>query len=107
MAIFQVADIAASWRRIAGVGIRVIWRADLPEKASTHLHPRDVPGAIVSIGWAMPDQSWRWAGPAWTRRAPEHSPGGLTGLTIEVTDPAAAAQRWAAVLETPAGGDGR
>lgn len=107
MAIFQVPDIAASRRRIAGLGIRVIWTADLPDIAATHLHPRDVPGAIVSIDWATPEQSWRWAGPAWTGRAPEHSPGGLTGLTIEVTDPAAAAQRWAAVLDTPAGGDGR
>jgi hypothetical protein len=107
MAIFQVPDIAASRRRIAGLGIRVIWTADLPDIAATHLHPRDVPGAIVSIDWAMPEKSWRWAGPAWTGRAPAHSPGGLTGLTIEVTDPAAAAERWAAVLETPAGGDGR
>jgi hypothetical protein len=105
MAIFQVPDIAASRRRIAGLGIRVIWTADLPDMAATQLHPLDVPGAIVSIDWATPEQSWRWAGPAWTGRAPEHSPGGLTGLTIEVTDPAAAAGRWAAVLETPAGGD--
>jgi hypothetical protein len=29
---------------------------------------------------------------------PEHAPGGVTGLTIEVSDPAAAARRWAAVL---------
>jgi hypothetical protein len=102
-----VPDIAVSRRRIADLGVRVIWTADLPDIAATHLHPRDVPGAIVSIDWAMPEQSWRWAGPAWTGRAPEHSPGGLTGLTIEVADPAAAAGRWAAVLDTPAGGDGR
>ena len=107
MAIFQVPDVAAARRRIAGLGIRVIWMADLPDMAATHLHPRDVPGAIVSVDWAAPAQSWRWAGPAWTGRAPEHSPGGLTGLTIEVADPAEAAQRWAAVLETPAGGDER
>jgi hypothetical protein len=29
---------------------------------------------------------------------PGHAPGGVTGLTIEVNDPAAAARRWAAVL---------
>jgi hypothetical protein len=33
---------------------------------------------------------------------PEHAPGGVTGLTIEVNDPAAAARRWAAVLGIPA-----
>ena len=29
---------------------------------------------------------------------PGHAPAGITGLTIEVNDPAAAARRWAAVL---------
>jgi hypothetical protein len=33
---------------------------------------------------------------------PEHAPGGVTGLTIEVSDPAAAARRWAEVLGVPA-----
>lgn len=103
MAIFQVPDIAAARRRIAALGVRVVWTADLPDIAATHLHPRDVPGAIVSVDWATPAQSWRWAGPAWTGRAPAHAPGGVTGLTIEVTDPAATARRWGAVLGIPAG----
>jgi hypothetical protein len=98
MAIFQVPDLAAARRRLDGLGVRVVWSADLPDIAATHLHPRDVPGAIVSLDWAAPEQSWRWAGPSWTGRAPGHGPGGLTGLTIEVNDPAAAARRWAAVL---------
>jgi hypothetical protein len=98
MAIFQVPDLAAARRRVAGLGVRVVWATDLPDIATTHLHPRDVPGAIVSLDWAAPEQSWRWAGPSWTGRAPEHAPGGVTGLTIEVNDPAAAARRWAAVL---------
>ena len=106
MAIFQVPDMAAARRRIAGLGVRVVWTADLPDIAATHLHPSDVPGAIVSVDWARPAQSWRWAGPAWTGGAPEHAPGGVTGLTIEVKDPAAAARRWAAVLGATAGSGG-
>jgi len=106
MAIFQVPDLAAARRRLADLGIRMVWTADLPDIAATHLHPADVPGAIVSVDWATPQQSWRWAGPAWTGQAPQHSPGGLTGLTIEVIDPAAAARRWAAVLGIPAGRGG-
>jgi hypothetical protein len=35
---------------------------------------------------------------------PDHAPGGVTGLTIEVSDPAAAARRWAAVLGISAAG---
>jgi hypothetical protein len=98
MAIFQVPELAAARRRVAALGVRVVWTADLPDMAGTHLHPKDVPGAIVSLDWADPEQSWRWAGPAWTQQAPEHAPGGISGLTIEVGDPPAAAQRWADVL---------
>jgi hypothetical protein len=102
MAIFQMADLDAARRRVADAGIRVVWTSDLADIAGTHLHPKDVPGAIVSLDWADPPQSWRWAGPDWTGRAPEHHPaGGISGLTIEVADPAAAAERWARVLGLP------
>ncbi len=111
MAIFQVPDLEAARARLAGLGVRVVWTADLPDIAGTHLHPKDVPGAIVSLDWAAPPQSWRWAGPAWTGGAPAPAPGGVTGLTIEVADPAAAARRWAEVLgltaEQPPGRSGR
>jgi hypothetical protein len=106
MAIFQVPDLTAARRRVAGLGVRVVWTADLPDIAGTHLHPGDVPGAIVSLDWATPEPSWRWAGPAWTGQAPDHARGGVTGLTIEVNDPAAVAQRWAAVLGIPAADGG-
>jgi hypothetical protein len=98
MAIFQMPDLAEARRRVAGAGIRVVWTADLADIAGTHLHPKDVPGAIVSLDWADPPESWRWAGPKWTGGAPAHPPGGISGLTIEVSDPAAAAARWALVL---------
>jgi hypothetical protein len=102
MAIFQVPDLDASQARIADLGIRVVWTAELPDIVGTHLHPKDVPGAIVSLDWTVPPESWRWAGPAWTGRAPDHPPGGVTGLTIEVADPAGTADRWAQVLGLPA-----
>src|SRR5258708_27869405 len=95
---FRVGGGGAARRRLAELGVRVVWTADLPDIASTHLHPRDVPGAIVSLDWAAPAQSWRRAGPSWTGQAPEHAPGVVTGLTIEVKDPAAAPQASAAVL---------
>ncbi len=99
MAIFQMPDLDAARRRVAEAGIRVVWTSDLADIAGTHLHPKDVPGAIVSLDWADPPESWRWAGPEWTGRAPaQRAAGGIAGLTIEVTDPAAAAERWARVL---------
>jgi hypothetical protein len=98
MAIFQVPDLARARRRVAEAGVRVVWTADLADIAGTHLHPKDVPGAIVSLDWADPAQSWRWAGPEWTGRAPSHPPGGVRGLTVEVVDPARASARWAEIL---------
>jgi hypothetical protein len=109
MAIFQLPDLVQARRRVAEAGVRVVWTADLPDIAGTHLHPKDVPGAIVSLDWADPPQSWRWAGPGWTGRAPSRLTGGaVTGLTIEVSNPAAAAARWAQILGLTAieAGDG-
>lgn len=105
MAIFQMPDLALARRRVAEAGVRVVWSADHTDIAGTHLHPKDVPGAIVSLDWADPPESWRWAGPAWTGGAPAHADGGISGLTIEVTDPAGAAARWAEVLGLTATND--
>jgi hypothetical protein len=101
MAIFQYshrAGLVAARERLDTIGVRTVWRTDLPDIAGTHLHPKDVPGAIVSLDWADPTESWRWAGPAWIGGAPAHAGGGITGITIEAGDPTAAAARWAAVL---------
>jgi len=98
MAIFQVPDLAVARQRVTAAGVRVVRTADLGDVAGTHLHPKDVPGALVSIDWADPPESWRWAGPAWTGTAPSHSPGGIAGVTVEVDDPGLAAARWAEVL---------
>ncbi|HXB47454.1 MAG TPA: hypothetical protein VNW50_06785 [Streptosporangiaceae bacterium] len=106
MAIFQMPDLAQARRRVADAGVRVVWSTDLADIAGTHLHPRDVPGAIVSLDWADPPQSWRWAGPEWTGRAPPHPSGGVCGLTIEVCEPASAAARWAEVLGLTVTDDG-
>ena len=99
MAIFQLADLAAARRRVADLGIRIVWQADLGDISGTHLHPADVPGAIVSLDAADPPSSWHWAGPRWRGGAPEdRADGGITSLTIAAVDPAALATRWAEVL---------
>jgi len=105
MAIFQMPDLAQARRRLSDAGVRVVWTADLPDIAGTHLHPKDVPGAIVSLDWADPPESWRWAGPQWTGHAPAHPSGGVSGLTVEVREPARAAARWAEVLGLSVTGD--
>jgi hypothetical protein len=101
MAIFQVADLPAARQRVADLGVRVVFQSDQPDIAGSHLHPRDVPGALVSIDWASPARTWRWAGPEWTGHVPRHAPGGIVGLTVQSDRPDDLADRWAAVLGRP------
>ena len=105
MAIFQVDDVQEARRRAGAEGLRVVWSVDLPDVAGTHLHPKDTPGAIVSLDWADPPETWHWAGPDWTGKASPNTAGSIGGLVIEVKDPAFAAQRWAAALGLRAVGD--
>ncbi len=98
MAIFQMEDLDAARARVEALGIRVVWRSDHADIAGTHLHPKDLRGALVSIDWASPPESWRWAGPSWTGGAPAHRAGGIVALSVQSDAPGALADRWAAVL---------
>jgi hypothetical protein len=64
MVIVQTDDLEAGRKRVAELGIRVVWEAKLSDAATIHLHPRDVGAAIVSptrcairVGLAGPE--WR------------------------------------------------
>ena len=98
MLIFQLDDLDAARARAADLGVRTVWSIDLPDISGTHLHPADMRGAIVSLDRAEPPESWRWGGPDWTGKAGTGAPGRIAGVEVAVPDPAAAAERWAAVL---------
>jgi len=98
MAIFDLEDLEGARARAEQLGIRVVWRIDLPDISANHLHPADMGGAIVSLDRSRPYGTWRWGGPEWTGRAGRGAPGRLAGITIAVRDPAAVSARWARVL---------
>ncbi|MDH4144505.1 MAG: VOC family protein [Acidimicrobiia bacterium] len=106
MAMFQIADVEAARARLAELGVRVVWTVDHDDITDLHLHPRDVPGAIVDVTEARPAGSWRWAGPPWEGAVPAHGPGGIVGLTVAAADPAGMAQRWAEAIGATAHVDG-
>lgn len=107
MALFQVPDTAAARARVAALGVRVVWQADLDDISGTHLHPKDVPGAILSLDTPRPASSWRWGGFAWVGGAPAFEAGaGVVGITVSCASPSQVAARWAEVLDEPLAGGG-
>jgi hypothetical protein len=98
MVMFELDDVPGARRRAAAAGIREVFAVELEDIVDVHLHPRDVGGAIVALDAPAPPGSWRWGGPAWEGRVPEHGPEAITGATIAATDPESLAARWAEVL---------
>lgn len=107
MIMFQVPDADAARARMEQLGVRIVWTVEHPDIVDLHLHPKDVPAAIVSLTDARPADSWRWGGEPWEGAVPAHGPGRLTGLTVQAEDPAGLAARWGEVLDvTPGTADG-
>jgi hypothetical protein len=104
MVILQCDDLAHRRDHLEALGVRIVWKLDLDDIAGTHLHPRDVGGAILSIDQAQPWSSWRWAGPDWASHVSTGTVTGLAGVVIGADDPEAMAARWAEVLDRLATG---
>ena len=105
MVMFEVADAAATRRRLESLGVRIVWDTTHPDITDLHLHPKDVGGALVALDITDPVGSWRWGGPQWTAVAPEPAPGGVRSLTVAVAEPDKVARRWAEVIGIDAADD--
>ena len=101
MVILQCDDLDADRRRVSDLGVRIVWSIDLPQIRGTHLHPRDVGGAILSLDAADPPSSWQWAGPEWERAVRMDVVSEITGVELQADDPLALGQRWSQVLGRP------
>jgi catechol 2,3-dioxygenase-like lactoylglutathione lyase family enzyme len=106
MVIVQSQDRDADRARVASLGVRIVWEAQLENAGTLHLHPRDVGGAILSLDWMDPPESWRWAGPRWRECVRTDATSGIVGVEIEARDPVAMARRWGEVLALPVGREG-
>lgn len=109
MLIVQSDRLDADRERFAKIGVRAIWKLDLPEIRGTHLHPKDTGGTLLSVDDATPPESWHWAGPEWKQHVHSDLVDGITAAELQSDDPQALARRWCEilgrpVLETPRGG---
>jgi hypothetical protein len=99
MVMVQCDDLDRRRARLAGLGVRTVWQGDLRDIRGTHLHPKDIGGAIVSMDETTDWDEWRWAGPAWRDHVRTGVVNGIAAVTVAATDPEAMAARWSEVLD--------
>lgn len=98
MLILQTDDFDRELARFERLGVRRVWAKDLDDIRATHLHPKDIGGAIVSIDQPRPAASWRWGGPDWRLQGGVAAQQRVVGISVGADDPVAMAARWAQVL---------
>jgi catechol 2,3-dioxygenase-like lactoylglutathione lyase family enzyme len=98
MVILQVDDLAAARARVHDAGARVVDQIDRDGAAFTHIHPKDIGGAILSIDRMIPKERWEWGGPHWTEHVRTDVSVAIIGAELQAEDPGRMASRWAAVL---------
>ena len=106
MVILQTDDLAGARARVAEAGVRVADQFDGKGVSFTHLHPKDVGGAIVSVDWMEPRERWEWGGPDWQANVKTDTSLGIVGAEVQADDPPAMAKRWGEVLGLAARPDG-
>ncbi|WP_337185968.1 VOC family protein [Phenylobacterium sp.] len=98
MVILQVRDLEGARARVAAAGVRVADQFDGDGVAFTHLHPKDVGGAILSIDAMEPWERWHWGGPDWRDNVRTDVSTGIVGAELQAADPDAMSARWSEVL---------
>lgn len=101
MVILQVDDSAAARERIAAERVRIIERADFDGVSMSHLHPKDVGGAILSLDQMSPPERWEWGGPDWQKNVRTEVSAAVVGGELQGPDPDAMSAKWSAVLGRP------
>ena len=97
MIIIQVDKFEDSQKLVNEYNIKTVWETDLPKAKAMHLHPKQMGGAILSLDWMEPKESWKWAGPNWE----ENISGpikGIDGVEIQSDDPELMLNTWLRVL---------
>jgi catechol 2,3-dioxygenase-like lactoylglutathione lyase family enzyme len=102
MVILQVDDLAEARARVREAGARVVDQTEKDGAAFTHIHPKDVGGAILSLDHMIPKERWEWGGPHWLDHVRTDVSVAIVAAQLQAADPRDMAMRWAAVLGRPA-----
>ena len=98
MVILQVDDLAQALARVKNAAVRIADQMDKDGAAFTHIHPKDIGGAILSLDRMVPEERWEWGGPHWQSHVCTDTSVKIAGAELQGKDPAQMAARWAQVL---------
>ncbi len=98
MVIIQVDDFLAAKQNVKENNITVVWESDHPEARAIHLHPKQMGGAILSLDWMDPKESWKWAGPNWDKYVNTSLVNRFVGVEIQAENPEDMKNTWQSVL---------
>ena len=98
MVIIQVDDFDKTKSLVHDNEIEIVWDTDLPEAKAIHLHPKQMGGAIVSLDWMNPKESWKWAGPEWNKYITDDIKG-IDGVEIQANNSEEMFNRWKDILD--------
>jgi catechol 2,3-dioxygenase-like lactoylglutathione lyase family enzyme len=105
MVILQVDDLAEALARVKNAAARIADQMDKDGAAFTHIHPKDIGGAILSLDRMVPKERWEWGGPQWQSHVCTDTSVKVGGAELQAKDPARMAARWAQVLGRAASED--
>jgi hypothetical protein len=105
MVILQVDDLAQALARVKDASARIADQMDKDGAAFTHIHPKDIGGAILSLDRMLPKERWEWGGPHWRSHVCTDTSVKIAGAELQAKDPARMAARWAQVLGRAAAED--
>ncbi len=85
-------------RRVKDASARIADQMDKDGAAFTHIHPKDIGGAILSLDRMVPKERWEWGGPHWQSHVCTDTSVKVAAAELQAKDPAQMAARWAQVL---------
>ena len=98
MVILQVDDLAQALGLVKHAAARIADQSDKDGAAFTHIHPKDIGGAILSLDRMVPKERWEWGGPNWQSHVCTDTSVKVAAAELQAKDPAKMAARWAQVL---------
>ena len=101
MVIIQVDDFSDVQNNVKENNVSVVWESEHPDARAIHLHPKEMGGAILSLDWMNPKESWKWAGPNWDEFINTNTIKRFVGVEIQSDDPEDMMNKWQSVLKVP------